>query len=134
MKKIKERKPLEIPLKLIYIIKMIVEIFIYYVVGMGIAVYPIPMLLITLGAYTGASMDMKNLDMLIFVALPALFIVLVCAAFYLIFVRFTHKVLGKLYDKIAMKYRNMSDSEKDEKKDDVAKISHEERKRERKKK
>lgn len=105
----KERKPLEIPLKIVWLLRWFVEIILNYSMIMSFSIYMIPMLLITLGKYMGLSYDTEIVDILVLFALPALFLVGMCIIIYCFIMKQFHRLFNELYDKIAIRYRAIDD-------------------------
>lgn len=113
----KERKPIELPLKIVWLLRWVVEIIINYSMIMASCVCMIPMLLITLGRYIGISYDTEIVDVLVLFALPALFLIGMCIIIYYFIMKQFHKLFDKLYNKIATKYRAVDAEAKVEKND-----------------
>lgn len=111
----KERKPLELPLKIIWLVRYFVEFVFNYSLIMASCVSILPLLLITLGSYVGVSYDSNIIDVLVLFALPALFLVGIYIIIYFFVMRQIHRGLNKMYDKITVKYRAIG---KDDEKND----------------
>ena len=111
----KERKPLEIPLKILWLVRWFFEIVINYSVVMSVSVYMLPMLLITLGRYIGVTYDTEMVDILVLFALPSLFLVAICVIVYFFVMKLIHKVFNKIYNKATVKYREINHKSADEK-------------------
>ena len=105
----KERKPFEIPLKIVWLLRWFVEVILNYSMIMSFSIYMIPMLLITLGKYMGLSYDTEIVDVLVLFALPALFLIGMCIIIYCFIMKQFHRLFNKLYDKIAIRYRAIDD-------------------------
>lgn len=111
----KERKPLEIPLKILWLVRWFFEIVINYSIVMSVSVYMLPMLLITLGRYIGVTYDTEMVDILVLFALPSLFLVAICVIVYFFVMKLIHKVFNKIYNKATIKYREINHKSADEK-------------------
>lgn len=111
----KERKPLEIPLKILWLVRWFFEIVINYSIVMSVSVYMLPMLLITLGRYIGVTYDTEIVDILVLFALPSLFLVAICVIVYFFVMKLIHKVFNKIYNKATVKYREVNHKSADEK-------------------
>lgn len=111
----KERKPLEIPVKILFLVRWFLEIVVNYSIIMVLAVYAVPMLLITLAKYIGISYDSELVDLMVLFVLPALFVVGICLMIYYFVMKMFHKSFNKIYDKAVSKYRAIDDEAKAEK-------------------
>lgn len=110
----KERKPLEIPVKILFLVRWFLEIVVNYSIVMVLAVYAVPMLLITLAKYIGISYDSELVDLMVLFVLPALFVVGICLMIYYFIMKMFHKSFNKIYDKAVSKYRAIDDEAKSE--------------------
>lgn len=112
LKNKKEKKPLEITLKILFVIRWFIEVVINYSVVISVTVYFLPMLLITVGKYVGVSYEMATLDLLMLLILPSLFIIGLSIILYCLFAKQIHKLLDKIYNKAVVKYRAIDNESK----------------------
>lgn len=106
-RKKKQRKPLELPLKLLFLVRWVVEVIFHYGLILAMCTYAIPMAVITMGKYIGLPANAEWLDIIMFMLIPACFLVAVLVYVYIKFLQVMHKVFTKIYDKACARYRSI---------------------------
>lgn len=110
----KEKKPLELSLKFIKLVRYVCEIFLHYVLIVTVCIWAMPMAMVTIGKYIAITNEDTWLNIAIFYLFPCGFVLLIFVWFYIQFTKFLHRrVFDKLYNKIETHYH------KDDKKEDI---------------